>query len=104
MIIDKTPDSFVGFLVVKWFLLLSPIVRVVHAIPRGSPSIVKHSAPIEIHDKMIGALIIREIYKYQNYKLLRRVNAVMTMCLFLLFNRSRFTISLDNAKAVFLRL
>lgn len=82
MIIDKTPDSFVGFLVVKWFLLLSPIVRVVHAIPRGSPSIVKHSAPIENHDKMIGALIIREIYKYQNYKLLRRVNAVMTMCLF----------------------
>lgn len=53
---------------------------------------------------MIGALIIREIYKYQNYKLLRRVNAVMTMCLFLLFNRSRFTISLDNTKSVFLRL
>lgn len=54
---------------------------------------------------MIGALIIIEIYKYQNYKLLRRVNAVMTMCLFfLLFNRSRFTISLDNAKSVFLRL
>lgn len=53
---------------------------------------------------MIGALIIIEIYKYQNYKLLRRVNAVMTMRLFLLFNRSRFTISLDNAKSVFLRL
>lgn len=53
---------------------------------------------------MIGALIVREIYKYQNYKITSPRECCNDHVSFLLFNRLRFTIYLDNANAVFLRL
>lgn len=64
MVIDKIFDFFVGFFVVKWFFFLLLIVRVVYVILRGFFSIIKYLVFIEIYDKMIGVLIIIEIYKY----------------------------------------
>lgn len=64
MVIDKIFDFFVRFFVVKWFFFLLLIVRVVYVILRGFFSIVKYLVFIEIYDKMIGVLIIIEIYKY----------------------------------------
>lgn len=78
-------------------------MRVIHAIPKGSPSIVKHSASIEIHDKMIGALIIRKKLQIPELQITSPRECCNDHVSFLLFNRSQFTIYLDNAKAVFLR-